>query len=59
MTGRANREKKVEWEQALQRQAFDLKKLTGQPLGHCYEEIAKQKGYQTYAALRAAMKGKQ
>lgn len=56
MTGRANREKKAEWEQALQRQAFDLKQATGRKLGECYEEIAKQRGFKTYAALRMHMK---
>ena len=58
MTGRANREKKADWEQALQRQAFDLKKATGRKLGECYEEIARQKGYKTYSALRSDMKAR-
>lgn len=58
MTGRINREKKEAWEQLLQRQAHALKKITGRKLCECYDEIAKQKGYKTYAALRAVMKAK-
>lgn len=36
--------------------AFKMKKETGKQLGHCYEEIARQYGFKTYAALRAALK---
>lgn len=46
---------KRQWEIELQRQVFDLKKTTGQPLGRCYEAIAKEKGFKTYAAFRQAM----
>lgn len=46
---------KRQWEIELQRQAFDLKKATGHALGRCYEAIAREKGFKTYAALRQAM----
>ena len=58
MTGRANREKKAEWKQALQRQAFDLKTLTGRKLSECYEEIARHKGYKSWNHVCADMKAR-
>ncbi len=47
-----------EWKATLMRQAFQMKKDTGLKLGQCYEQIAKNLGYNTYAAYRAAMKEK-
>ena len=45
-------------EAALKQQAYQLRKATGQSLGHCYEAIAKNRGFGTYAAMRAAMKSR-
>ena len=36
--------------------AYKMKKETGLKLGQCYEQIAKQQGFKTYAAMRAALK---
>lgn len=47
-----------EWKAALMTEAFKLKKETGLKLGQCYELIARNLGYNTYAAYRAAMKEK-
>lgn len=44
-------------EAVLRQLAFDLKKSSGMKLGQCYEAIAKQRGFNTYAAMRASMKG--
>jgi hypothetical protein len=40
----------------LRQMAYDMKQRTGKQIGHCYEAIAQQWGFKTYAALRAAMK---
>jgi hypothetical protein len=40
----------------LQRGARDKKKATGKKLGHCYEQLSQELGFNTYAALRAAMR---
>ena len=36
--------------------AYKMKQDTGDKIGHCYESIAKQHGFKTYAAMRAALK---
>ena len=43
---------------ALKEQAYLMKMRTGMKISQCYEEIAKQKGFRTYAAMREAMKEK-
>lgn len=43
-------------EEDLKQMAYAIKQLTGVKLGHCYEEIAKQYGFNSYAALREEMK---
>lgn len=45
-------------ESELKAKAYALKKVSGMQIGHCYEAIAKQYGYKTYAAMRAAAKEK-
>lgn len=40
---------------ALKKMAYAMKQSTGQKLGHCYEAIAQQYGYKTYAAMRSQM----
>lgn len=42
------------WEKHMQREAFKRKKETGMKLGHCYEQLAQQAGFKTYAAMRAS-----
>ena len=39
----------------MKARAYALKLATGEKLGHCYEELAKQYGFKTYAAMRQAM----
>lgn len=39
----------------LKRDARRLSKTTGEPHGRCIEELARQHGFKTYAALRAAV----
>jgi hypothetical protein len=56
MSKNARQDAKSDWEVQLQREAFEMKLRTGMKLGHCYETIAKGRGYNTYAALLAAMK---
>lgn len=46
------------WERQLKRDANRRKKETGQTLGHVYEAMAKEAGFKTYAAMRAALKAK-
>lgn len=38
----------------FKKQAYDLKKVTGEKHGRCLEEIAKREGFNTWAALLAA-----
>lgn len=45
-----------DWDRAMTHAAFHRKKEDGGILGHKYEEIAKEQGYNSYAAMRAAMK---
>ena len=41
----------------LMRMAFQMKNTSeGMKLGHCYEALAKQYGFNTYAAMRVEMK---
>lgn len=42
---------------ALKQRAYDLKKATGMQIGHCYEALAQQYGFKTYAAMRSYIKG--
>lgn len=44
----------VPTEADLKQRAWDMKILTGEKIGHCYEVLAKQYGFRTYAAMRAA-----
>ena len=39
--------------------AYNMKKATGNRIGHCYEIIAKQYGFNTYAAMRVVMAAQQ
>jgi hypothetical protein len=43
-------------EAELKAMAYRMKQETGSQIGHCYEQIAKQYGFNTYAAMRAALK---
>lgn len=59
MSKNARQDAKSDWEVQLQREAFEMKQRTCMKIGHCYETIAKARGYNTYATLRAAMKAHQ
>ena len=43
-------------EPELKAMAFRIKQDTGHKIGHCYELLAKQYGFRTYAAMRADIK---
>lgn len=43
-------------ENQLKREMHRAKVATGKPLGQCYEDYAKELGFNTYAAYRAAKK---
>lgn len=42
-------------EAELKARVYAIKKMTNAKVGHIYEEIAKQHGFRTYAAMRSAM----
>jgi len=45
----------VPTETELKAMAYAMKQSTGMKIGHCYEAIAKQHGFKTYAAMRQAI----
>lgn len=45
----------AEWEKQLKDQVF-LMKTPVHKIGHCYETLAKEAGFNTYAAMRQAAK---
>ena len=46
------------WEAVLKRVIHQMKKQEGIQTGHAYEKLARQNGFNTYAAWRAHMKEK-
>ncbi len=40
----------------LKAMAYRMKTETGNKLGHCYEQIAKNYGFKTYSAMREVIK---
>ena len=49
-------EQKYPTEADLKAMAYAMKVKNNMKIGHCYETIAKQYGFNTYASMRQAMK---
>lgn len=43
-------------EAELKKLVYEMSRAEGMKVGHCYEKIAKNLGFRTYAAMRVAMK---
>ena len=49
-------EQKAQWQLDAQKLAFEMSKRTGQALGVCYNQVAREQGFKSWNHMCAAMK---